>query len=175
MRVVVTTLALLFLGVSAQAQPAASEPPRRAPVVLLAVGGLVGGAALGLTAATIAPGDDTAEALAFVAIYPVGVALGVTAAARVLNLDRSLSGPLRGALLGAGLGLAAGATVLYVNYIEVSTSDGILDGSILSTVAVGTFVALPVAFGVARVDVAPAALAAPTGERATGLGFTLRL
>lgn len=158
---------MLLLTASARAQ---SGPE----AVALALGGGAGGAALGWVAASVVPGDETAEAAAFVVLYPVGVTLGMSAVGHALGIDHSAWNTLGDASLGAALGAVVGAAVLYANVWELGASD-YLDGSPLAVGAVAVFTAAPVALGLADFRAEPAVLATPGGGRVAGLALSLRL
>ena len=166
MRILLVSAALL-LAVPAQAQ---DQRPTTGQRIVLVGGAAVGGLAVGLVGPFV----------------PVTVAAATYGTSAALGLDPSLRGVVLDTALGTAVGAAAG-TATFVYWTEVEGYDADLGtslGSFFVTVAAGSVATGSVATGLihgarvrvpAGVTLAPAALAAPTGERTTGLSLRLSL
>ena len=171
---------LVTAAASAQAPERPDLHPSPAQRTVLGLAAFVGG--VGAMAGTYAltptwydtPGGVTLLVLA----YPAGLSLGTVLAAEALGLDPSLQhvaedavlGVIRGALAGVVVGGAvAGLVWLPTMELDYNFWPALVGGGVgVITVAVVTAWTPS-----RRVRVAPAALAAPTGETATGLSFSL--
>ena len=173
--------ALVLLTATASAQPAAdclcSES--RAPTVLEGVAIYATGATVAVVSVagglqlTQVINGDTARLLT-----PVIATVGVTAATYGMGRLLGADGTLRGAAAGAALGAVPG-TVLFAVSLTDAGYGGFLPllAGLYSTVALIPAGALAGYVISARraVTVAPAALAAPTGEGGVGLRLTIGL
>lgn len=177
MRLAVLLLALLATSASAQVAPTRPDLGAR---VLLVGGALAGGVgAVGGAYGLLGQDADAPLGVALlVAAYPVGMTLGTVAVAEALGLDAPLGrtaqdallGSVAGALVGVMVGAAAGGVV-----ILAGDDWGLLAALIGLGVGAATASATSSGVTIRRVRVAPAALAAPTGERTTGLTVALDL
>jgi hypothetical protein len=162
-------LALLAAAASAPAaaQDAPPDPPRppAAQRAALVAGGVVGGVVL---VAVVSPTAATALGLVLTAAaLPVGAAGGVHLAGRALGLEGSFQSGVGRATLGFGVAVAAASALVWASGL-VPGSDGPCDVACTPQLVAG-------AAGVVTVFVGPAALAAPTGERALGLRLRVGL
>ena len=154
-------LVVLLSASAVAAQPAAPGPTRGQRTVLVA-GALAGGATLGI---------------ALFPAAPLGVATGVYLTGRALGLDASVGD----VVVDAGIGTVVGVVVAYgTGYAlrQASGSEGSGLGEVFFALGVGVgAIAVTTAFlyDGRAVTVAPAALAAPTGERAAGLSVRVGL
>ena len=142
-------LALLLVSAVAAAQSVGET-------VVLAAAGAGGGLALTAVSIVVPPPVT----------FPVGVALGMVGAARLMGIDASLRNTLGDAAVGmlAG-GAAGGATYLLLSTTPLGTQDAL--GNVL--IGAGVAAAGTVAWAVRGVRVEPAVLRAPAGEQAGGL------
>ena len=159
---------IALLAVSAQAQDAAPPTPSRGQHVLL-VGGALAGGVLALPTGPF---------------LVLGAGVGTYATSAALGLRPTVGGVLIDTAVGTGVGLAAGGAVLYaVTEIggvqeDLSVSIGsLVVGLVVGSAAVGAShgVRLALLRAEAPVEVAPAVLAAPTGEAGPGLRLTVGL
>ena len=151
-------LSCLIAG-SAQAQERPHQTPTTNDRVVLVLGATAGVLTVPLTGP-----------------FAIGVvALTTYGTSRSLGLDPTVGGVLIDTALGMALGAGAGyATYGYLTQVAGSDADlSAALGSAFVGLVVGS-VATGVIHG-ARVQVAPAALAAPTGERTTGLSLRVGL
>lgn len=140
--------------------PAVASAQSVGQSVVLAVAGVGGGLVL----------TNVAIVVPLPVVFPVGVALGVVGAGRLLGIDTSLRNTLGDAAVGMLVGAAAGgATYLLLTSTPLGAQDD------LTNVVIGGSIAAAgsVAWAVRGVRVEPAVLRAPTGERAGGLSLTI--
>lgn len=171
-------LLALLLAASASAQ-VAERPSKRDRVGMGVAGMAVGIGAVVATYTASYPTSDTASGVAVVALaYPVGVTLGTVGVARLVGLDAPVQVVFVDALFGSAIGALAGglvgAVVAGVVYLPTAGVDyNVAPFLIGGAAGLGTFFVVSARVASSRVDVAPAALAAPTGERGAGLRLTL--
>ena len=182
-------LALLTTTASAQRAPPSARPTSGQRALVVVAGAAVGvGAAVGtglfvgnLNGQSV-PTGVTAGAVAVA--FPVGVALGVGAASSRMELaapdgalwvDTALGVPV-GVVAGVVVGVAVAGGVQGVRLLTGASED-YGGAALISGAAAGALTLAVVTAGVAsrRVRVAPAALAAPTGEGGAGLRVTVGL
>lgn len=181
-------LVLLFLIPTVQAQPpVASEAgtPERiggARRVAVASAGIVGGTVAGVgTGVILFSSVDTllGAPLVLVAI-PIGATLMMQAVGDAVGAEAPALAVARDVMLGAGAGallLAAGTGLgTLVEIVVFENNDYVIFGPLIGgfvggLVGTGLFVKL----STRSFRMAPAALAAPTGERAPGLSLRLAL
>ncbi len=175
----------LLATASASAQPVApaghqDEEARRATAWegagMYATGIVAGAASLAgsfvLVDTISPPGDETS-----VLLIPVGVVLGVSATTYGMGRLLGVDGTVRGATLGAALGAVPG-TVLLALALTIPDIDALgpaIAGVYLAVGLVPLGAVVGYGMGARRVRLAPAALAAPTGDRGAGLRLTVGL
>ena len=163
-----SVLLLALLAASAPAQDARPGPPTTGQRVVL-VGGALAGGVLALPAGPF---------------LLLGAGAGTYVASSALRLDPTVGGVVVDTAVGAAVGVATGAAVLYavteVGGVEedLSVSIGsVLVGLVMGSAATGAAhgVRLTLLRSGDGVEVAPAALAAPMGERVAGLRLRVGL
>ena len=180
---------VLLIATASQAQPVApSAELTSRQRTLLTVGGA--GAGLGTVIGVgYALGEDvnSVEGVALlVALYPVGTTIAVQAISALFGTDadwrETAIDSAVGVPLGAAAGALAGGAAYGLSYLSSDRTESVTLGVEIVGVLVGGGVALGVAstwaarrVGPSHVQVAPAALAAPTGERGAGLSLRLGL
>ena len=187
-------LALLLVTTAAQAQPVDTQPApatehqraSRAQQLGLGAVGLSGGlAASAVTVAALRSDWDSSLGVQLVILaYPAGATLAIRAIGPLVGTDPQWVTTAQDVLIGAAAGVVVGGVVGTVaagaGYLIQVAATGNGDYVFIGP-AVGALVGLVVGGGVLlrltarRVQVAPAALAAPTGERGAGLSLRLAL
>ena len=149
----------VLVALSAQAQERPRERPTTGQRVILVLGSTAGG----LTAGFVGP------------FVPVSVAATTYATSAALGFDPAVGGVLVDTAIGTavGVGVMVATRAYLVEVADAESGFSVDIGSFFVGVAAGS-VATGVVHG-ARVRLAPAALAAPTGERSTGLSLRVRL
>lgn len=184
-------LLFLLIATASWAQPVAPEPGLILSEGALAdgpsnwqrVGMIAGGAAGSVILVTAAsPTAATVPGIVLtVAMLPVGSALGVHLAGRIVGVDGSLGRGLVGATVGSvvGVGALVGLVVASEQLPIPESGCEFVCPATLFAVAVGTGIAVvaPALAASLRypVHVAPVPLAAPTGERMAGLSVRVGL
>ena len=178
---------LLFavLSASASAQSVADSPTSRSLTerqwAATFAGGVAGGGGLCVLLEPVMVGD--VEPVYILTSVSVGTALGSYLAARAVGADEPFASTLAKATAGtlAGFGGAVVAFKAVPRLADAVLGDASCDlfcgrDVIGLAVGVGLVVVTPAAFAAHRsVEVAPAALAAPTGERGAGLRVRIGL
>ena len=157
---VLAVLASLAAPSFGQAAPPADRGPTPGHRVALAVGALGGGF---LVAIVVPPAA------------PLGVVAGTYGMGRSLGFDASFGSVVVDAAVGGAVGFGVGAATLYV-VSDGETGSGL--GEALFSAAAGLAagaVTTAMLYDGRRVEVAPAVLAVPGGDRAPGLALRVRL
>ncbi|WP_412061885.1 hypothetical protein [Rubrivirga sp. IMCC45206] len=178
-------LAILLLVASAALAPPAGaqadgRPSHGQRAAMALAGGALGvGAAVG-TYALLYPASDTGPGVALVAAaYPVGVAAGTVLVDRAVGsgtpAQAVLADAIVGTVVGGTAGLVIGGAAVGVGYLATG-GDGY---ALILPALVGALAGTAVAVGVSTwrassgVRLAPAALAAPSGERGAGVSLSI--
>ena len=160
LRPALAALAVLLSAVPVRAQDAAPPGPTAGERVVLVIGALGGAGLVGIVLPPAAP---------------LGVVAGTYAMGRSLGFDGSLGGVVVDAAVGGAVGFGVGVATLYV-VSDGETGSGL--GEALFAAGAGLVagaVTTALLYDGRRVEVAPAALAAPGGDRAPGLALRVRL
>lgn len=169
---------------AAQSQPLATDTPERIRGdrrVAVAIAGLVGGTVAGVGTGKLVGSTDTPLGASIVLVaIPVGAMLMMRAVGEVVGAEAPALDVARDVTLGAGAGvltLAAGAGLGFlVESVVFGNSDYVIFGPLIGGAVGGVAgTVLFVRLSTRSFQVAPAALAAPTGERAPGLRLSLSL
>ena len=186
----VITLLIVVLAASASRAQSVASPAERLPSgsrVVVTTGALAGGLVAMVATGTLLGNDwdKPLGATLIAASYPLGAVLSVQGLNALYGVDAPWLVVAQDVVLGAAGGIVAGgiaggigAGVGYLVELAVTGNDSyaIVGPALGAVVAGGTVgVTTAVLLTTRSLRVTPAALAAPTGERATGLSLTLRL